>query len=67
VRRLPIPVLTTEQSAALDAFGRRAVAAKESLDLGSVGEPLEEIEHDLDRYVRKLYGFPAAADLWVVR
>lgn len=67
LRRLPIPVLTPEQSETLDALGRRAVAAKKALDAASDGEALAEIEAELDRYVRDLYGFPHDLDLWVVR
>jgi hypothetical protein len=67
LRRLPIPVLTADQSTVLDLLGRRAVAAKQALDAGEPGEPLAEIEAELDRYVRDLYGFPHDLELWVVR
>ena len=67
LRRLPFPVLTPAATADLDALGHRAVAAKEAIDTGRVGEQLAEIEGDVDRYARDLYGVPANADLWVVR
>ncbi|MGD9734758.1 MAG: Eco57I restriction-modification methylase domain-containing protein [Solirubrobacterales bacterium] len=67
IRRLPVPVLDGSQASALDLLGRRAVAAKEALDAGAEGEPLGEIEHELDLYTRELYGVAADADLWVVR
>jgi hypothetical protein len=67
LRRLPIPVLTTEQSEKLDDLGSCAVKAKEALDEGYDGEPLAAIETELDRYVRDLYCFPRDIALWVVR
>jgi hypothetical protein len=67
LRRLPVPVLASNQSSTLDDLGRRALVAKEALDAGRPGEALSDIEGELDRYVRRLYGFPADADLWVVR
>jgi hypothetical protein len=67
IRRLPIPVLTTDQAADLRSLGRRAMTAKESLDAGVQGEALDSIEADLDLYTRDLYGLPADVDFWVVR
>jgi len=67
LRRLPVPVLDEAQSSAFDALGRRAIAAKEALDAGAVGEPLTDIERELDLLTRDLYGIAADADLWVVR
>lgn len=67
LRALPAPVLTPEQSAHLDALGRRAVAAKEALDRNQSGESLAIIESELDRYTRDLYGIAHDAELWVVR
>ena len=67
VRRIPAPVLTEDGSARLHELGERAIAAKVARDRGGVSESLETIEHEIDRYVRDLYGVPADADLWVVR
>lgn len=67
VRRLPVPVLTADQGRQLDALGRRAVAAKTARDKGELGESLDAIEAEIDRYVRDLYGIARDADLWVVR
>jgi len=66
LRRLPIPVLTALQGDQLDDFGRRAVMAKKGDGVGR-GEPLAEIEREVDLYVRGLYGLSAKTDFWVVR
>lgn len=67
LRRLPIPVLSADQDAALARLGDRAVAAKEALDHGDEGENLEAIEAKLDALTRDLYGIRPDADLWVAR
>jgi hypothetical protein len=67
LRRLPVPVLAPAQKTTLETLAARALVAKEALDAGRPGEPLSDIEREVDRYVRELYGVPADADLWVVR
>lgn len=67
IRRLPVPVLDGDQADVLDRLGRRAVAAKEALDARTDGEPLADIERELDLLTRELYGVEADANLWVVR
>ncbi|HLI33302.1 MAG TPA: hypothetical protein VKU89_11305 [Solirubrobacteraceae bacterium] len=67
VRRLPVPVLSDRQAERLSDLGRRALLAKEAADRGEGGAELEEIERELDRVVRALYGIAAEAELWVVR
>ncbi|MDA8201911.1 MAG: Eco57I restriction-modification methylase domain-containing protein [Chloroflexi bacterium] len=67
IRRLPVPVLTADQSRELDTLGRRAVGAKAARDRGEPGESLEALEAEVDRCVRELYGIAPDADLWVVR
>ena len=67
IRRLPLPVLTADQASTLEALGRRAIAAKETLDAGTDGDSLDVIEAELDAYTRDLYGVAADAHLWVVR
>jgi hypothetical protein len=66
LRRIPIPVLTTEQSTTLGDLGSRAVEAKIARDAGQPSD-LATIERDIDEYVRDLYGIARDADLWVVR
>jgi hypothetical protein len=67
IRRLPIPVLSDLESECLNLLGDRAVAAKAASDGGLHGEPLAQIEIELDAYVRELYRVPRDAELWVVR
>ena len=67
IRRLPVPVLSDTLASRLDDLGGRAIMAKEALDHGEAGESLAEIETEVDRVTRDLYGIPADADLWVVR
>jgi hypothetical protein len=63
IRRVPVPVLSPDQSNALDALGAEAIAAKK----GEGKRELAEIEAEINAYVRDLYGIPQDADLWVVR
>lgn len=67
IRRIPIPVLGEAESRRLTDLGARALAAKQALDEGRAGESLSEIESEIDRIVRDLYGVDRHADLWVVR
>jgi len=67
IRHLPIPVLSDNDASRLDELGRRAVAAKSRLDHGEQGEPLPDIEVEVDGVVRDLYGIRRDAELWVVR
>ncbi|MHB8394628.1 MAG: Eco57I restriction-modification methylase domain-containing protein [Candidatus Dormibacteria bacterium] len=67
IRRLIVPVLTPDQKDALEAFANRATAAKRAQDRRESGERLVTVEHELDVYVRDLYGISSNADLWVVR
>lgn len=67
IRRLPIPALADRDAERLTHLGTRAIEAKAALDRREPGEPLDEIEAELDAYVRELYGIPRDADLWVVR
>jgi hypothetical protein len=67
IRRIPIPVLGHAESHRLTDLGARALAAKQALDEGRAGESLAEIEAEIDRLVRDLYGIDRHADLWVVR
>ena len=63
VRRLPVPVLTIEQSENLTDLGERAVETKAAGDR----DGLRQVEEELDAYVLSLYGLPVDADLWVPR
>jgi hypothetical protein len=67
IRHLVIPVLTERQKQDLETLARRAVAAKQAADGGQSGERLTEVEGEIHRYVRDLYGVPQSADLWQVR
>jgi hypothetical protein len=67
LRRLPVPMLTSDQAATLDDLGSRAVEAKEALDARRPGESLEEIERQVNHVVRELYGVGHDAELWVMR
>jgi hypothetical protein len=67
MRRLIVPVLAPDQKEALEAFANRATSAKRAQDGLESGERLATVEHELDVYVRDLYGVPKDAELWVVR
>lgn len=67
IRRLPVPVLTTEQRDRLDALGTCAVAAQHDDDRENAERSLKQIEREVDLLVRELYGFAPDADFWVVR
>lgn len=54
IRRLPVPVLSPEQSAALSELGCRAVAAAQAGDRTALARTKAEV----NRYVRNLYGMP---------
>ena len=62
IRRLPIPVLSVQQGASLEDFASRAIAARQNGDAR-----LTEVEHNLNAFVRDIYGIPRNAELWVVR
>ena len=66
-RRIPIPVLDEAESHRLTELGGRALAAKQAVDEGRAGESLSEVETEIDRVVRDLYGIDRHAELWVVR
>ena len=67
IRRIPVPVLGEVESDRLTELGGRALAAKQALDEGRSGESLSEIETEIERFVRDLYGIERHAELWVVR
>jgi hypothetical protein len=67
IRRLPVPILADRDADRLTDLGRRALAAKRALDRHEGGTELPEIEAELDACVRRLYGIPRDAELWVVR
>jgi hypothetical protein len=64
IRRLPIPVLTTEQGTALESLADRAIAAATD---GSAGTLAADLETELDELTRQFFGIDAATDLWVAR
>lgn len=66
VRRIPVPVLSNEQSRRLTELARRAIAEKRRADAGGPSR-LTEVEAEIDAFVRDLYGVPRDAELWVVR
>lgn len=66
IRRVPIPVLTEQQSGVLHQLGQAAVVARRAIDRGESND-LREIEHECDVFVRQLYGIREDAELWVVR
>jgi hypothetical protein len=68
IRRLPIPVLSPEETDRLTDLGSRALRAKTAIDQGEQpAEPLASIEAELESYTRGLYEIPRDAELWVVR
>ena len=67
IRRLLIPMLTDAQASRLHGFGVAALEAKRKLDGGGAADGLDEIESELNKYARELYGIKNSATLWVVR
>lgn len=63
MRRLPVPVLTVDQKAALSDFTREACGAVRDSDSAL----LRDVERALDEYVRALYGVSGSLTLEVVR
>lgn len=63
IRRIPIPVLSESQRDALESLTAEAVEAKSAGD----SEALAAVEKKVHLAVRRLYGVPEDADLWVVR
>jgi hypothetical protein len=63
VRRLPVPVLDLENAERLSDLGEEAVTVKSTGE----GRPLADIEDDVNRLVRALYGVSPEVELWVVR
>lgn len=66
IRRLPVPVLSDAKAARLHELGSQALAAREA-GSDDDGAGLDEIEAELDAFVRGLYGIRRDAELWVVR
>jgi hypothetical protein len=67
VRSVPVPVLTAAQGRRLTDLADRAMTAKLEHDAGGSRASLDAIEHELDEFVRPIYGVALDADLWVVR
>jgi len=63
IRRLPVPVLTPEQSSYLSQLGRTAVEMAKAGDSDGVRDQ----ESRINRYVRDIYGIDKEAQLWVAR
>lgn len=63
IRRVPIPVLGEEQDAQLASLAQEASTTKRT----GQGRAVEEIEADVNEFVRDLYRIPSDADFWVVR
>ncbi|MGB8264802.1 MAG: hypothetical protein WCE44_00570 [Candidatus Velthaea sp.] len=63
LRRIPVPVLSPDQSRKLSSFGKEAV----KLASRDAAPELSALESDLNLFVRSLYGIPASAQLWVTR
>ncbi len=66
IRRVPIPVLSQKQNRRLTELGQQAIAQKLLSDNGGSSR-LTEVEDEIDRSVRELYGIAHDAKLWVVR
>ena len=63
LRRLPVPVLSPTDFRRLSDFGQRAVR----FTTEGKSAQLVEVEGELNRFVRGLYGISADAALWVTR
>lgn len=63
IRRLPVPVLSLDQSNQLSLLGVAAVAAKEERRHND----LAHVEAEVNGFVRDLYGIDRDTELWVVR
>ena len=63
IRRVPLPVPSSAEAHALSQLGTAAVEATKADDRPQ----LAEIECQVNRLGRRLYGVPEEAELWVVR
>jgi hypothetical protein len=66
VRHVPIPVLSEAQNEQLLRLANQAIAEKLAAEEGEHSR-LKEIEREVNRLVRDLYGVADDAKLWVVR
>lgn len=66
VRHLSVPVLSEKQNRELSQLAERALEEKSKADTGGASG-LADVEHDINEYVRDLYGVTSDAQFWVVR
>lgn len=67
LRHVPVPVLDDGERAELESLADRAIAARSVPGASHDGAALKDIEREVNRRVRALYGIDEKADLWVVR